>query len=262
MYSFSKSALREDILQSTRWLVRQPGVLATTRLYCFSYAGGNARSYLPWQAGLGGGIEVCAIELPGRGARFGERLYQAMPTLIADLNQVIAQSDDIPFAFFGHSLGALVAFELARHRQRSGGPLPHHLFVSGCAAPQHRNPSRGLHRLPAAELIDVLRQYQGTPPEVLMHGELMALLLPTIRADFALAEEYEYHPSPPLSVPLTVLTGKSDERVSLAQAQGWAKETVLPCAVQLFEGGHFFIHDEMPEVLKCIRSQLDLMQVA
>lgn len=238
------------------WILRHPLRAPRLRLYCFSYAGGNGAAYLPWQAGLGGDIEVCAIQLPGRGARMGEVPYSSMESLVRALVQVTGAPDGVPFAFFGHSLGAMVAFELARRLQSLHAPLPSHLIVSGCAAPRHRKPPRQLHLLPADELIETLREYNGTPHEILAHRELMDLLLPTIRADFALVETYRYTPGPLLTLPLTVLAGRSDDAAGPALGAQWQQETQGPCRIAWFDGDHFFINGARAEVLAAIRSAL------
>lgn len=238
------------------WILRHPLRAPRLRLVCFSYAGGNGAVYLPWQAGLGGDIEVCAIQLPGRGARIGEVPFSSMESLLRALVPVTGAQDGVPFAFFGHSLGAMVAFELARRLQSLGLPQPSHLIVSGCAAPRHRKPPRQLHLLPADELIEALREYNGTPHEILAHRELMDLLLPTIRADFALVETYRYPPGPLLALPLTVLAGRSDEAACPALGAQWQQETQGPCRIEWFDGDHFFINGARSEVLAAIRAAL------
>jgi surfactin synthase thioesterase subunit len=238
------------------WLLREPSGSHRFRLYCFCYAGGNALCFKPWQKLLGPEIEVCAIQLPGRGARRGEAPYDSMPALVETLAHVIGRDSKLPFAFFGHSLGGLLAFELARYCQRYYLPMPKHLFASGCSAPQHRSPSKNLHKLSDDDLIDALREYNGTPPEILAHRELMALVLPTIRADFSLAENYQHKTSLPLPIPITVLAGTLDDRSSPDQAEGWKKETTNACRVQWFEGDHFFINPEQAAVVKCIGDEL------
>ena len=246
---------------TSSWFVRQSGAQRRLRLYCFCYAGGNALSFIPWQALLDPVIEVCAIQLPGRGVRMAEPPYTSLPLLIEAIADAIGHQSKMPFAFFGHSLGALLAFELARYCKRNYLPMPEHLFVSGCDAPQYRDPPKGLHKLSDDALIDTLKDYDGTPPEILANRELMALVLPTIRADFSLVENYVYRVSPPLSMPITVLAGKQDERTSLDQVEGWAKESVNTCDIQWFKGNHFFINTERDEVVQCVNDALTtLMQ--
>jgi medium-chain acyl-[acyl-carrier-protein] hydrolase len=251
-------------MYSTPWLIRQPGDPRRLRLYCFAYAGGSAARFVSWQADLDPAIEVCAVQLPGRGSRFNEVPYTSMTALIEALGSVIAGQEDRQqhFAFFGHSLGGLLAFELARYCQQHHLPLPTHLFVSGCAAPQHRLPAKGVHKLPDDELIDALKDYNGTPREILENSELMAMMLHVIRADFTLVENYTYRPGSPLSIPMTVLAGKRDSHVSTDQVQGWQKETTSICSIRWFDGDHFFINAERDAVLDCVKTQLAGLQPA
>lgn len=243
-------------MRSSAWFVRRPGGVRGFRLYCFSHAGGSAVGFMPWQALLPAGVEVCAVQLPGRGTRLGEAPFTDLSALIPALAQAVGHEDDTPFAFFGHSLGALVAFELSRHLARHGRRTPAHLFVSGSDAPRSRRPGRELHRLPDDELIDVLRRYNGTPEEILANRELMALALPTLRADFALVETYRYGASPPLALPLTVLQGRADGHVTPEGAQAWAGETTGPCDVEWFDGDHFFIQSDQRRVVALIGDRL------
>lgn len=243
-------------MQTTPWLLRKPSAGGSVRLYCFCYAGGNAMSFLPWQAALDPSIEVCAVQLPGRGARFREKTYSSMPPLVEALADVIRDHHTLPFAFFGHSLGGLLAFELARYCQRYCLPMPERLLVSGCDAPQYSASGGRLHTLPDEALVGALKEYNGTPPEILENRELMALALPAIRADFALVETYRYRPGPPLNMPITVLAGKRDDHVLPQHLEGWRRETIDACRIQWFEGDHFFIHTERQAVLDCIGAEL------
>jgi surfactin synthase thioesterase subunit len=238
------------------WLIHDRNSSRPLRLYCFPFAGGNAFHFTPWQQGLHPAIQLCAVQLPGRGARLREALPNSMPALVEGLSIVMAQETKQPFAFFGHSLGALIAFEVARECQRRGFPVPIHLFASGCDAPQYRGPVRVLHDLEEDALIAALKEYNGTPQEVLANRDLMALMMPTIRADLALAEKYEYHRGRPLDIPITVLAGKQDNQLSPEQTSTWQKETTNTCRVQWFEGDHFFINSERDAVLACINNTL------
>ena len=243
-------------LPDGRWLVRRPGPAPQLRLYCFCCAGGNAMTYLPWQALFDPSIDICAIQLPGRAGRWHDPPYSCLPALIEELAPIIRRDAQVPFAFFGHSLGSLIAFDMARHFQSNGWSMPRHLFVAGCAAPQLREASRRVHELPDDELIEVLREYKGTPAAVLGHRELVELILPAIRADFGMAADYTYLAGAPLRLPISVLTGKLDNRVSLAQAEGWRRETVGTFNVHIFEGDHFFIHPEARAVADTILKEL------
>jgi medium-chain acyl-[acyl-carrier-protein] hydrolase len=239
-----------------QWLVRQTNSNHRLRLFCFSYAGGNAAIYHPWQQAFDPRIEVCAVQLPGRGRRMGQAPYTQLSSLVKELAAVVTHEKQLPFAFFGHSLGALLAFEIARYCQLHHLPMPVHLFASGCNAPQKRNKSEGMHLMSDDDLIDKLKSYNGTPPEVLANRELMELVLPTIRADFGMAEDYHYRSALLLPTPITVLAGRKDDRSSQEQVQAWQLETKGHCEVHWFEGDHFFIHPENAAVRACVEAAL------
>lgn len=242
---------------NTPWLLCPPPGGRQLRLYCFPYSGGNAVSFVPWQREIHPAIEVCAVQLPGRGARMREAPLSSFTCLIEQLAQVIDEQGVAPFAFFGHSLGSLMAFELTRYLRRHGRPLPQKLIVSGCNAPPLRKPAtRRLHELPDDELIERLRDYNGTPHEVLEHRELMRLLLPTIRADFALGADYHYADEAPLPVPLSVCCGRSDPHVGVDELQAWQKQTSAAFRLHWFEGDHFYINAERRALLDCLTAEL------
>lgn len=245
------------MMRATPWILRQPGTSKKFRLFCFSYAGGNAVSFMEWQSALHPDVTVCAVQLPGRGARFHETPYSRLQELIEALAREIGGMGDLPCAFFGHSLGGLLAFELARYHRRRGLMQPQHLFVSGCHAPRHRVASTGMHLLADDALIARLAEYRGTPSEILAHRELMELVLPTIRADFSLVENYRYERDPILlGMPVTVLAGKFDSIESADQVEGWQEETTGHCRVQWFDGDHFFLHPRQQDVIDCIHADL------
>lgn len=249
-------------MESSRWLIRTPGPARRLRLYCFPYAGGSAAAYADWQAGLPADIEVCAVQPPGRGARFIETPVDSLAQMLEALTPAFLASADRPFAFFGHSLGALVAFEFTRHLARLRLPQPVHLFVSGCQAPQWRDPARGLHLLGDEALIEVLRDYNGTPPEVLADRELLALLLPMIRADFSLAETYRYQPGARLAVPVTALAGRGEAYRLPEQVLGWQDETSAAFSSHWFDGDHFFLNPRRDAVLATIARAIGLQAPA
>ncbi len=238
------------------WLLHHPAPSHKLRLFCFAYAGGSAVIFRSWQAVLGPKIEVCAIQLPGRGTRMMEPLYNDMQELVPVIAKVIASQNNMPFAFFGHSLGALLSFEVARYCQLQHLPQPVHLIASGSSAPQNRTRSKNLHLMSNEELIKELGKFNGTPPEVLAHRELMEMACPMIRADFSLVENWQYRPMPLLSLPLTVFSGWEDDRVNEDQVNDWKKETTGAFNVKWFEGGHFFINTEAREVQTAVLAQL------
>lgn len=196
------------------------------------------------------------MQLPGRAGRIGESPKTSLREIIEPLAEIIGREGRSRFAFFGHSFGALIAFELARYCVRNKLDLPIHLFASGCDAPRHKTAPRNLHRLPDDQLIDSLRRYNGTPNEALENRELMTLLLPAIRADFAIAENYVYESGDPLPIPITVLAGCGDSHVCDTDLQLWAEETTRDCSVEWFRGGHFFINEDREAVLACIKKHL------
>ncbi len=238
------------------WLVNASPQPRAFRMYCFCYAGGNALGFLEWQGRIDANIEICAFQLPGRGARFHEAPMTKFDELIVALAEVMQKQGNMPFAFFGHSLGGLVAFELARYLSRKGLPTPRHLVLSGCHAPRYRSTPEALHLLDDGALLEKLRELNGTPTEILEHAELMKMLLPTIRADMALVHDYVYRTGPPLAIPVTVFAGRDDDHDGPEQCAGWGEETSAGCAVQWFAGDHFFINSANEEVLACLNRTL------
>jgi surfactin synthase thioesterase subunit len=243
-------------MNASRWLIHDGNNSRPFRLYCFPFAGGNAFHFTPWQKGVHPDIQVCGVQLPGRGARFRESPSTSLPALVGALAGVIAEQPRQPFAFFGHSLGALIAFEVARECRRRGFSLPMHLFASGCGAPQSRGQVQNLHDLEDDTLIAALKEYNGTPEGILANRDLMTLMMPTIRADLALAEKYEYRRCHLLHIPITVLAGKDDHQLDLEQASAWQKETTNACCIRWFEGDHFFINGERDAVWHCINTTI------
>jgi surfactin synthase thioesterase subunit len=255
-YFFQKHQYMRDTLHlSDPWLCNFSARERSVRLYCFAYAGGNAYGFSQWQFESMPLVEISAVQLPGRGARLQEIPITDFACLIDALVEVMARQPTVPFAFFGHSLGALVAFELTRRLRQSGMAVPARLIVSGCGAPRLRGPGEGLHLLDDAGLLAKLRELNGTPPEILAHQELMELLLPTIRADMELVDNYRYCTAPPLSMPITVLAGRQDE-FDVGEIECWSEETTAPCRVEWFDGDHFFINSARSAVLDCIGAEL------
>ncbi len=235
-----------------------PRPYAHWRLFCFPYAGGSARLYQNWSFSLPAQVEVCAIELPGRGRRMAEAPFFDLTSLIQNLGQRFAPWLDKPFACFGHSLGGLVAFELVQWLRSHHQLEPQHLWVSAACAPHLPITAQPIHALPQAEFIAELRRYNGTPIAVLDNAELMELMLPMIRADFALLETYCYQTQPPLSCPITALWGKQDLIVSLDEMASWQVHTTGSFSLKLLSGDHFFV--DQPQVLSYLQHCFDHTQ--
>lgn len=226
-------------------------------LFCLPYAGGSApRAYGSWQAALPAGVRVVPVELPGRGARITEPLLTSVTALADDALGAVLPRVDRPYALFGHSLGALVAFELARRLEHLHRRPPVHLFVSGHEAPQLPKVSETDYQLPMEEFTQRLRDLAGTPEEVLANEELLQLFAPIIRADFEAADTYEFRPGPRLSCPITVYGGVSDPEAPVDTLPPWDQHTSGHCAVRLLPGEHFFLHQEEDALLAGIGDDL------
>jgi surfactin synthase thioesterase subunit len=229
---------------------------ARVRLFCFPYAGAGASVFHTWPALVPASVEVCLIQLPGREGRLLEPACSELPVLVERLGHAVGPWLDRPFAFFGHSMGALVAFELARTLRKGTAAEPAHLFVSAHCAPHLRTRGPLLHRLTDSELLLRLRQLNGTPDEVLASVELMRLLLPTLRADCRLCETYEHSPGEPLACGVTALGGREDAAVAGAELEAWRRHTRGPFDVQMLPGDHFYLHSARTRLLRLIVGRL------
>ena len=237
----------ERTVQADTWFVcHRPNPQARLRLFCFPYAGGGATIFHNWPNLLPPTFEVRSVQLPGRGRRLMEKPLTLMPELVEAIAQAMLPHLDKPFAFFGHSLGAIVSFEVTRQLRRLKQPEPQHLFVSGSGAPQTSRTGRLLHKLPDSKFLKSLGELNGTPREILESNELMQLLLPTLRADFALSETYVYTSEPPLDCPMTAFGGLQDAEVSRRGLEAWRSQTSASFSLQMFAGDHFFLHDAKP----------------
>jgi len=224
----------------SRWIVcPYPRSLPRLRLLCFTYAGGAAWTFRDWATQLPETVEVCAIELPGRGKRMREKSIHNLASLIDVLGAELLPYLDIPFACFGHSLGALVAFELCCWLRRNVGLQPDYLWVAAAPAP-HLSPEREpLHKLPDKDFIHALQFYGGTPKSVLDNAELMTIALPILRADFALLETYQYQSTKPFSCPIIAFWGRQDATVDKKQVAAWQVHT-QDFSLEMVDGEHFF----------------------
>jgi medium-chain acyl-[acyl-carrier-protein] hydrolase len=223
----------------------KPNPQARLRLFCFPFAGGGPTSFHSWLEALppdvGLATEICSIQLPGRCAVPTEPLVTRLTPLVEALIPAFRYQSEMQFAFFGHSMGALISFELARELRRRGMTGPIHLIVSGHRAPDLPDPHASIHELPDNEFIARLRELDGTPEQVLQDPELMAIFLPVLRADFAVCETYHYEPDRPLDCSITVFGGNHDRRVQRDELSAWRSQTSKFFAVRMFPGGHFFL---------------------
>ncbi len=243
---------------ATPWLIRRkPSASHRIRLFCFPYAGAGSLPYFKWPELLGGDIEVCAVQPPGRENRLQEPALRDLSLLLDKLVAELSPFFESEFAFFGHSLGALIAFELTRELRRRGLPLPRILFASGSAAPSHRS---GLPPLSELERDDFIRElssrYGGIPRQLLEQRELLDLVVPILRADMKISESYSYREEPPLPVRLYAFGGTEDPRVSEASLEEWRQQTQGTFSMKMFPGGHFFINEVTAQVVQVIRNEL------
>lgn len=229
---------------------------ATVRLVCFPHAGGSASAFRPLADTLAGaGIEVLSVQYPGRQDRRHEPFIPTVEELIEALLPELEPWTDEPFALFGHSLGATLAYETAR-RLAASGRAPLHVFLSGRRAPGvPRHDTAAL--LDDRTLIDRITRLQGTDPVVLQDEELLRMVLPAIRNDYAMAGAYRHQPVPVLRVPVTVLTGDSDPNVSVEHARRWSQVVGGPFALHMLPGGHFYLNDRTESVGHIIAEALD-----
>lgn len=238
------------------WVIRRnPNPSARLRLFCFPHAGGGALAFRDWPLHLPSDIEPLVVQPPGREERIGEAALARLDLLADSIAAELEPYLTIPFAFFGHSFGALLAFETARQLRRCKRPEPVHLIVSGRRAPTCRPKSRLLHRLSDVELRDYLRDLGGTPKEVLDNPDFMRLILPTLRADISACETHRHIAEEPLRCSLHVFGGSNDPDVSPSDLENWQTETSGPFAVRLFAGGHFYLQ-KCPEFFSALTEVL------
>ncbi len=242
---------------NTPWLICPvPNPSAALRLFCLPHAGGGAALFRSWPTNLPATVEVCAVQLPGRETRFREPPLRNWQPLVAALADGLLPFLDRPYAVYGHSMGALLAFELVRELRRRGIAGPAHLIAAGYPAPPLPSERPHLHDLPEAEFRAALRQRGGTPAVVLDNNELMDLLAPMVRADFTVLETYLYQPDDPLDCPLTVVGGDEDPIARPHQLSAWRDVTTGPSELVMLPGPHFFPQTQQPLLLQTIRRLL------
>lgn len=215
------------------------------KLFCFPYAGGGTAIFREWPKLLPPSVDACPVNLPGRGIRIMQPPFTNMVQLVEAATAGLLSYLDRPFAFFGHSMGAILAFEVARNLRKSGYPQPFHLFVSGRQAPHLPGRGYNTYDLPDAEFIDELRQLNGAQEEILNNPELLELVLPVLRADMQAIQTYAHLPEPPFNYPVTAYGGMKDRYVDREEVEAWKEYTQAAFSYRIFPGDHFFI-DQYP----------------
>ena len=253
----AKYKMRSVLMSSENWVFYPKlNPMARLRLFCFPYAGGGASAFTSWPSDLPTDVEVCSVQIPGRENRLREPPYTRLAALVQILVETIEPALTKPFAFFGHSMGALISFELTRELQKRRKPSPFHLFVSGHRAPQLADLAPPLHTLLENELLQELSKFNGTPEVILQHKELLQLVLPVLRADLEMCETYIYSSNQPLECPISAFGGMQDPRVSRKELATWQEQTCCPFALLMLPGDHFFLHSSRASLLEKISWQL------
>lgn len=223
------------------------------KLFGIPFSGGNAFSYQALRNQLSANIRFISLELPGHGTRVAEPLLYTIEEMTDDLLQQIDLNQDDDYAFFGHSLGALLAFLMCRKITIAGKRLPFFLFVSGQSAPSLIRPDERYH-LPDKQFVEILREMEGTPGELLSEKGFLDFYLPITKADFQAIANFRYHHDKPIRVPQVVLLGKQ-EKIRFEDVVHWQDETTNGTEFYWFEGGHFFINDNAKEICRLVKEK-------
>ncbi len=250
---------REEIKASNGWLVvagARPS--ARYRLICFSPAGTGAASFRGWAELAPPWLEICTVQLPGRETRLREAPIGDLEVLVPQVVAAIRPSLDRPVAFYGHSLGSIIAFETARLLRRQGGPVPRAFFVGASRPPQLPWPDPPVRDLPDLELLqEVNRRYDSVPAVVMAEAELRELLTPALRADMSLIETYRYRPEMPFDFPLLVFGGDADRKVTAVDLAQWQDQTLGSFELRRFSDGHLFLLPRRRELVTAIAAVLE-----
>ncbi len=230
---------------------------ARLRLFCFAHAGGAASLFATWSRRLPRWIEVVACHLPGRNERLREPLPLRMDRLLDAMAPEIRPRLNLPFAFFGHSLGARVAFYLARRLRSNGLQLPQFLFASACSAPHLPSRFSPLHALPSRHFIEELqRRYEPIPDLILQDPESLRMFLSILRADFSVLETTNYTAEPPLACPIVAYIAKDDAAVSASDVEAWSVQTSAAFRAEILEGNHFYLRSSTAQLLPSLVAAL------
>ncbi|QUI61531.1 thioesterase [Pseudoalteromonas sp. A22] len=227
---------------------------AKVKLICFPYAGGGTHVFIPWQQLLHPHIELCIVQPPGRGSNFELAPFAEMTQLVDALKPELSSDLNGNYAVFGHSLGSRVALEVVRRAIHLGYRKPQHFVAPGSPGPKLPCLDKDCTSLNDAQFIQVIKELNGTPPEVLGNMELLELFLPTLRSDFYLAEQHKCEQSSLIAEHMTILSGKKDT-ITSAQLDSW-HQFAVHSEIVLCEGVHFFIHSHSEQTVQVINLKL------
>jgi surfactin synthase thioesterase subunit len=245
-----------SLTDTNPWLRRyRPVPDAGVRLLYFPHAGGSASFGAPLSRALAPSIEVVALQYPGRQDRRTEPFIDDIPSLADAIVAATQGIDDRPLAFFGHSMGAILAFEVAQRRQRTGATMPVRLFASGRRAPSTTREEK-IHLSDDDGLVAEMRRLAGTDLSLLADEEVLRMILPAMRADYRAIETYEWTPGPTIDCPITVLVGDDDPKTTVDEADGWRRHTTGEFTMRVYPGGHFYLGNDGLGVVDAVREGL------
>jgi medium-chain acyl-[acyl-carrier-protein] hydrolase len=248
-----------NVRMFSKWITcARPNPAARLRLFCLPFAGGGASAYRSWPAALPSWLEVCAIQLPGREERYREPALTNLVALAHTVAHEMTPYLDRPYAIFGHSMGALLAFEATRQLRQASARMPEALFLAGYPAPQ-LTARKPIHELPDAAFVEEMRRLQGTPEAVLQNADLMAFILPILRADFEACDLHVSAAEPPLPCPFHVYGGEHDQEVGAAALAGWREHTAGTFTQRTLPGTHFFVQTGRDLLLSDIAGHLQTL---
>jgi medium-chain acyl-[acyl-carrier-protein] hydrolase len=243
------------------WIVRSSTGDPKIQLFCFPCAGAGATAFREWPSLLPSYVEHCAVQLPGRESRIRERPFTRMPALADAVADALMPECAMPFVLFGHSLGALLSFEVARRLRDWKGLTPKLLVCSSSPAP-HLVQKKRDDDLSDAELVSTLKTMRGVPPAVFDHPELLRILLPIIRADFEVVNNYRYEAGDPVECPILSVCGSEDEEVQVAEQHAWRAHTTKRLSSFVFPGGHFYLYDKRQALIDLLRAEIQNLSMA
>lgn len=247
-----------SIAPTSPWfMIPKPRPLAQLKLFCFPYAGAGPVVYRNWPLSLPAQVELVALRYPGRESRLREKSFTSLRPMLDNIFTEITPYLDRPFAFFGHSLGGLIAFELTRMLRSKQAPIPKHLFISSRRAAHLPDRYPPLHTLNDDDFTQMVQQrYSGIPDIIMNDPDLLELFLPILKADFSVLETYQYTPDQPLDMPVSTFVGQHDPGTSLQDIMAWQDQTLRQISVQTFPGGHFYLQNQQDNLLQAISKDL------